>query len=294
VTEETSNRVSVLYSYVVKVDSGFAPNPYWGVCTLACCKPALRRSIGTTVPKNSGFADLNKMRRAQPDTIRAQNIWVIGVAGSNLTDRERRGVVFVMQVTDVLDFESYFEEYPQKRPLRDASRSASDPVWHGDAIYTGNDPATARQLTPCAHSRGDAEDADAKRHDLGGRYVLGSDHFIYFGAEARYVALEEHLHHGRGHRSQHSAETLAALESLLNGSWAGLFDDPRLGPSTEPAESAYECRETRQPKSVASSGSCFGSSKEGPAPDCAPSTVRRHGPSDSAASGEESRHTAPA
>ena len=28
-----------LYSYVLRKDTGFAPNPYSGYCTLACCKP---------------------------------------------------------------------------------------------------------------------------------------------------------------------------------------------------------------------------------------------------------------
>lgn len=32
-----------------------------------------------------------------------------------MSDRPRRGVVYAMQVTDVLDFETYFEEYPRSR-----------------------------------------------------------------------------------------------------------------------------------------------------------------------------------
>ena len=33
-----------LFSYVVASDSGFAPNPFWGILTLACCKPRIRLS----------------------------------------------------------------------------------------------------------------------------------------------------------------------------------------------------------------------------------------------------------
>jgi hypothetical protein len=33
----------VLHSYVVARDYGFAPNPFFGVCTLATCKPLIRR-----------------------------------------------------------------------------------------------------------------------------------------------------------------------------------------------------------------------------------------------------------
>jgi hypothetical protein len=33
-----------LYSYKMTNDSGFAPNPFWGVLTLATCKVSMRRS----------------------------------------------------------------------------------------------------------------------------------------------------------------------------------------------------------------------------------------------------------
>src|SRR5262245_31415483 len=33
-----------LYSYVVARDYGFAPNPFYGFCTLATCKPDIRRT----------------------------------------------------------------------------------------------------------------------------------------------------------------------------------------------------------------------------------------------------------
>ena len=33
-----------VYSYIVAFDSGFSPNPFHGVCTLACCKPNIRRA----------------------------------------------------------------------------------------------------------------------------------------------------------------------------------------------------------------------------------------------------------
>ena len=31
-----------LYSYVITRDYGFAPNPFWNICTLATCKPQIR------------------------------------------------------------------------------------------------------------------------------------------------------------------------------------------------------------------------------------------------------------
>ena len=41
----TSRRTKMkVFSYVVMSDSGFAPNPFHGTCTLACCKAQIRRS----------------------------------------------------------------------------------------------------------------------------------------------------------------------------------------------------------------------------------------------------------
>src|SRR5678816_873168 len=33
-----------IYRYIVRVDSGAAPNPFGGWCSLAICKPAIRRT----------------------------------------------------------------------------------------------------------------------------------------------------------------------------------------------------------------------------------------------------------
>ena len=69
-----------LYSYVVRYDFGFAPNPFHGFCTLATCKPGIRRtaSVGD---------------------------WVIGT-GSADYDLVGR-LVYAMKVAEVLDFNAY-------------------------------------------------------------------------------------------------------------------------------------------------------------------------------------------
>lgn len=64
-------------------DSGFAPNPFDGFCTLACCKPIIRRtaSVGD---------------------------WVIGT-GSKLTVGNYK-LVYAMEVTERMDFDSYYRD----------------------------------------------------------------------------------------------------------------------------------------------------------------------------------------
>jgi len=54
-----------LYSYTIPIDDGAAPNPFWGTCTLAICKPAIRRTakVGNWVvglgSKNAPSGDLS-------------------------------------------------------------------------------------------------------------------------------------------------------------------------------------------------------------------------------------------
>lgn len=71
-----------IYSYVVRYDSGFAPNPFYSYCTLATCKPSIRRSA------NVGD-------------------WVVG-SGSNSRSVRRGGhLVYAMRVTDAMTFDQY-------------------------------------------------------------------------------------------------------------------------------------------------------------------------------------------
>ena len=35
-----------IHSYVVRYDSGFGAQPFYGYCTLATCKPSIRRGAG--------------------------------------------------------------------------------------------------------------------------------------------------------------------------------------------------------------------------------------------------------
>jgi hypothetical protein len=34
---------TTLFTYCIPYDDGAAPNPFWGLCTLAICKPSIRR-----------------------------------------------------------------------------------------------------------------------------------------------------------------------------------------------------------------------------------------------------------
>ena len=70
-----------IYVYVLKHDSGFAPNPFHGWCTLACCKPTIRR-------------------KARPGD------WVVGITPRDLHNR----VAYAMKVDESLTFEEYWSD----------------------------------------------------------------------------------------------------------------------------------------------------------------------------------------
>lgn len=95
-----------LFSYVVARDYGFAPNPFHGVCTLATCKPEIR--------KKAQIGD-----------------WIIGT-GSKRYNLEGR-LVFFMQVADVLSFDQYWADprFLRKRPELHGSIKQA----FGDNIY---------------------------------------------------------------------------------------------------------------------------------------------------------------
>lgn len=98
-----------LYSYVIVRDYGFAPNPFFGTCTLATCKPDIRR--------HALVGD-----------------WVVGT-GSKPLGLEGR-LVFVMQIAETLTFNEYWRDkrFRCKRPnIRGSLKQA-----FGDNIYHRN------------------------------------------------------------------------------------------------------------------------------------------------------------
>ena len=68
----------------------------------------------------------------------------------------------------------------------------------GDNIYEPTEAGRFRQL-PSGHSYGLDENPSKKAHDLGGRFVLTSGDFSYFGSEA--IPLPRGLQFDRGSRA---------------------------------------------------------------------------------------------
>lgn len=72
-----------LYSYVMVSDTGFAPNPNDDFCTLACCKPKIRRVVS--------LGD-----------------WVIGTGSKGNVGNHK--LIYAMKITEKKDFDSYYND----------------------------------------------------------------------------------------------------------------------------------------------------------------------------------------
>jgi hypothetical protein len=196
-----------VFSYIVARDGGYSPNPFHGVCTLACCKPQVRRSAerGDLVLGLSGRADGNRL-------------------------------VYGMVVADKMSFADYWRDtrFLVKRPDMTAPDRCSR---SGDNHYEPLPVGTYRQHHS-RHSRDDgSEDPKAKRRDLGSDQdnpVLIGGAFCYFGAQAE--KLPPHLGFligGRGHRCHFTPEQVEMAWDWFESLPTGIHGRPSLWPEDD-------------------------------------------------------------
>ena len=164
-----------IYIYVVARDFGFAPNPFHGTCTLATCKPGIRRT--------TQIGD-----------------WVVGVGGSRLKTVGR--CIFAMRVTEVMAFDAYWlaSEFLDKRSVPNGSRSMK----MGDNIYHRSSDGAWVQADS-HHSQPDGSpNLDNLKRDTSADRVLISHYFYYCGRSAPVIpqGLQEGIGYknGIGHR----------------------------------------------------------------------------------------------
>lgn len=144
-----------LYSYVVRYDSGFAPNPFYGWCTLATCKPRIRNS-----------AEVGD--------------WIVGTGSNNRQVQRGEHLVYAMRVTETMTFSDYDVDprFQLKKPYRRGSRKQSC----GDNIYY-RDAANKHWLQRDSfHSNVDGtRRANHVDRDTRTNRVLVSNQFVYLG-----------------------------------------------------------------------------------------------------------------
>jgi hypothetical protein len=139
------------FSYVISRDYGFAPNPFFSMCTLATCKPDIRKS-------------------AQIDD------WIFGTGSVALNCKSK--LIYAMQVTHKITYNEYWNNpiYNIKKPVMNGSLVQM----YGDNIYYKEDDNWIQVDSHHSNEDGSINNYNLKR-DTSSENVLVSDNFYYFG-----------------------------------------------------------------------------------------------------------------
>lgn len=148
------------FSYKIEHDYGLAPNPFGQYCTLAVCKPSIRKN------KSLKIGD-----------------WIFGTGSKQLQNLHH--LIFAMEVKGKMTFDKYWEDtrFQYKKPILNGSLVQM----YGDNFYhKGKNGEWIQEDS--AHSI-----IDRKKHlenDTGGEFILFSDNFYYFGDQAPLIPEE--------------------------------------------------------------------------------------------------------
>jgi hypothetical protein len=189
-----------LHSYVVTDDTGFSPNPFWGCCTLANCKPAIRRT--------AHIGD-----------------WIVGISPKANGNR----LIYAMQIDEIIPYNKYYGDSRFAAKIPDYEKGKV--VYKcGDNIYKPLPNGNFQQLQSM-HSNGTNENPKTKAHDLGGKNVLISKNFYYFGQKA--LNLPETLAElkvGRAHKNKFSSDVVSTFLDFIARQTAGVNAPPSSWP----------------------------------------------------------------
>lgn len=188
-----------VYAYVIARDFGFAPNPFHGVCTLATCKPGIRKAA--TVGD-----------------------WILGVGGKKLGSTHRK-CILLMKVSEKISFQNYWDDprFSLKKPCRNGSHVKM----LGDNIYQKN--ANGQWIQDDSHHSnpdGTTNQVNLDRDTGTSDQVLISNYFFYFGENAIPVDLASiEYKSGLGFKKINlsvSKEGRSLIESVYKNYWKNL------------------------------------------------------------------------
>ena len=176
-----------LYSYVVARDYGFAPNPFFGVCTLATCKQDIR-----------GRAQIGD--------------WVVGTGDAS---RRSRWLVYAMKISQTMTFNEYWDaaKFQCKKPNLHGSKKQA----FGDNIYVLASTGEWKQSDSHHTLYDGTPNVRNIKTDTKFDRVLISDEFVYYGENA--TVIPEHLDicAGRHYRVNFSDETIHSFLGWIGG-----------------------------------------------------------------------------
>lgn len=171
-----------LSAYVITFDSGFAPNPFGRYCTLACCKPTIRR-------------------KAEPGDI---------IIASTSSNSERAGcLVYAMRVKEVIQYQKYWHDsrFASRKPTKKTAVSKrGDNIWHQDA---------SGRWHVCPEACHNESHSD---RDISGVNSLVATEFFYFGRDAipipsRFAGIQAET---QGHKNTRDLRTINRFWAWLS------------------------------------------------------------------------------
>lgn len=147
-----------LFTYIIARDYGFAPNPFYGYCTLATCKPQVRSSASV-------------------------GDWVVGT-GAKTAYNLAGYLIYAMKVDEIMDFDSYWNDprFLCKRPMLNGSLKQL----YGDNIYHR---IKGRWIQANSHHSLDSGHPNPRNitHDTRVNRLLVSSKFVYYGNAALHI-----------------------------------------------------------------------------------------------------------
>lgn len=190
-----------VFSYVVEHDMGFAPNPFWGVCTLANCKPRIRKAA-----------------------VEGDILIGTGSAGAHLEDH----LIYWMAVEQIMSFDEYWANprFRRKRPTLNGSKAQQ----FGDNIYYTDTSGSICQLDSFhSEPNGVLSSGNLKRDTGHTNRVLAGQKFAFFGKKAPLIPkdLRFLVKRGPGHKCRFTeAEVTAILDWLAELDGQGFQGEP--------------------------------------------------------------------
>ena len=184
---------TILYGYKMTHDTGFAPNPYHGVLTLATCKPRIRKCA-------------------------KEGYWISGWTSNEVFDKkykkhyftdDSQKLIYLAKVKNVITFDDYWNENEKvyslkKQPTKsikggkECFKSCANKIltknedisFCGDNIY---EPDIKSALGFKQHDNPHHGEKEKER-DLSGEHVLVCEKFYYFGVENA-IEIKKHVVH---------------------------------------------------------------------------------------------------
>lgn len=194
------------YSYVMPRDYGFAPNPFGSDCTLATCKPRIRKA-------------------AKIDD------WIFGT--TSVANQLTPKIAYAMKITEKISFNDYYSsaDYQYKKPVMNGSlkKMYGDNIYHQKSI--NGEINWFQDDSHHSYENGNINYLNLRNDTSISDSVLISKKFYYFGNFALPIPVEiinEFCKSGPGHRHIETDIALKMIGLIENTFEIGYHGDPAL------------------------------------------------------------------